>query len=152
MLTVVTIMTASFLVSVQGNAQEKKLPDGTIVYNDGTRRLPNGTIISKDGTTVKNSGRKVILRDGKKLYSDGSKRYHTTRRHRRHSQWMPPGQAKKIYGGSARDYSPGQQKKGKQELKEDDDDHNGKKNHDRKDNDDDNGNGGHGKHGNGRKD
>lgn len=24
---------------------------------------------------------------------------------------LPPGQAKKIYGGSARDYAPGQQKK-----------------------------------------
>ena len=26
---------------------------------------------------------------------------------------LPPGQAKKIYGGSARDYAPGQQKKNK---------------------------------------
>ena len=26
---------------------------------------------------------------------------------------LPPGQAKKIYGGSAKDYAPGQQKKNK---------------------------------------
>lgn len=39
--------------------------------------------------------------DGK-VYYPGKKRKH-----------LPPGQAKKIYGGSAKDYAPGQVKKGK---------------------------------------
>lgn len=38
---------ASFLVSVNGFSQNKKLSDGSIVYNDGTRKLPNGTVVHK---------------------------------------------------------------------------------------------------------
>lgn len=31
--------------------------------------------------------------------------------HRRGAKPLPPGQAKKVYGGSAKDYAPGQVKK-----------------------------------------
>ncbi len=62
-----SIICTSLLFSINGfsqdSKQERKLPDGTIVYPDGTRRLPNGTIIFKGGT-VEKKGTKVPLPDG----------------------------------------------------------------------------------------
>jgi hypothetical protein len=111
------IIAASLLSSVNSFAQERKLPDGTIVYPDGTRKLPNGTVIYKGGT-IGEKGRTVSLPDGSVVLPDGTRRYPNDRRTARGSngKWLPPGQAKKIYGGSARDYAPGQQK-GKHEHK-----------------------------------
>jgi hypothetical protein len=96
-------------ISASSIAQVKKYPDGTVIYPDGTRKLPNGTVIYKDKTLAKNS--RISLPDGSVIYPDGSRRYSHTRRQSR--RWLPPGQAKKIYGGSATDYAPGQQKKWK---------------------------------------
>ena len=114
------VIAGSLLLTVQASSQERKLPDGSIVYSDGTRRLPNGTIIYKGnngnvgtypGNT--NNGGTVMLPDGTVIYPDGSRRYPNENNNRRryNGRWLPPGQAKKIYGGSARDYAPGQQKK-----------------------------------------
>ena len=108
------------LLSIEGKSQDRRLPDGTIIYGDGTRKLPNGTIIYKDGnnTNKGNNGGAITLPDGSVVFPDGSRRYpnddrRTTRRTKagKNSGWLPPGQAKKIYGGSAKDYAPGQQKK-----------------------------------------
>ncbi|MGI8638055.1 MAG: hypothetical protein ACR2KZ_21890 [Segetibacter sp.] len=130
------------LFSITGNSQDKKLPDGTIVYSDGTKRLPNGTIIYKDGNTRKNGNNNfpsnngvITLPDGTMVYPDGSRRYPKEgkrggRKNKgNNGQWLPPGQAKKIYGGSAKDYAPGQQKKWKGKDR-DDDDHDNNQNHD----------------------
>jgi hypothetical protein len=136
------ITAGAFLVSVNGMAQERKLPDGTIVYGDGTRKLPNGTVIYKGGTsgnpTVGNNGTSVVLPDGSVVYPDGRRTYPNNRGNNRrgNGKWLPPGQAKKIYGGSARDYAPGQQKKWKEHEHEHEHEH-GK---------------GHGKHGEGHDD
>jgi len=119
----------------------RKLPDGTIIYPDGTYKLPNGEIRKKsstrktrlpDGTviypdgTVRESGdvastrktnRKRRLPDGTVIYPDGTVRnpdgtVHYPNGDRRNGKWLPPGQAKKKYGSkSARSYAPGQQKK-----------------------------------------
>lgn len=138
MLVVACFMAASALISVQSNAQNRKLPDGTIVYNDGTKKLPNGTIIYKDGTSKNNKSKKIVLPDGREVYSNGSGRYNKRRsRHHGNGQWLPPGQAKKIYGGSARDYAHGQQKNWKKNRKWKDDDNDDKHgNNERRDNDD----------------
>ncbi len=40
-----SIIATALLLTVNGFSQERKLPDGTIVYPDGTRKLPNGTVI-----------------------------------------------------------------------------------------------------------
>src|SRR5215210_38243 len=155
-----SIIAASLLLSFEGFSQNTKLPDGTIVYPDGTRKLPDGTIIYKDGTGRKNGSTlpdgRVVLPDGRVVFPDGSRRYPKDRRHDRHdddkvyfpdgsrrypnnkrddrryaARRLPPGLANKIYGGEARDYAPGQQKKrnGYYEWREDDKNHrdNGKR-------------------------
>lgn len=74
-----------------------RYPDGTIVYPDGTVRYPNGRIERNDS------------------YPDFD------RRDERHQCCngcgLPPGQAKKRYGGHARDYA-----KGRKYCKKDHDD------------------------------
>lgn len=98
----------------QSLAQNKKLPDGTIVYPDGSRKLPNGTVINKSGTVLKKNNNypkdPVIRRNGDNRNVRKHRRY-TNRTH------LPPGQAKKVYGGSATDYAPGQQKKWRKNKK-----------------------------------
>lgn len=127
--TIAASMIAAFcLASFSSNAQDRKLPDGTIVYGDGTRKLPNGTIIYKGGTVGNsgNNGTSVTLPDGSIVLPDGRRTYpgNKTYKHR-NGKALPPGQAKKIYGGSAKDYAQGQQKKHKNKQKDwKEDDHN----------------------------
>jgi hypothetical protein len=67
------------------------LPDGTVVYPDGTRKAPNGIIVYPNGT----------------IYNPVYERVEPYR-----GNWLPPGLAKKRYGAqSAREFAPGQQKK-----------------------------------------
>lgn len=144
------IILSTLLITVESFSQERKLPDGSIVYPDGTKRLPNGTVIYKGGNNGtksypgNNNGGAVRLPDGTIVYPDGSRTHPNSgdrrredrndddRRGNRHDRedddndhdnkrskhnngrWLPPGQAKKIYGGEARDYAPGQQKKWKE--------------------------------------
>ena len=118
------LVAGSLFMSVEGKSQDKRLPDGTIVYGDGTRRLPNGTVIYKGGNNPigRSNGENVILPDGSVVYSDGSRRNPNDRRNGRiNRQNLPPGQAKKMYGGNAKDYAKGQQKQWKKDH--DDDDH-----------------------------
>jgi hypothetical protein len=101
-----TVLTIGFLfLGSKGYSQERKLPDGSIVYSDGTRRLPNGTIIYKGGNVA---GYPPIINGpgDAPVYPNPHARKHINR-----AVWLPPGQAKKIYGGSAKQYAPGQQKK-----------------------------------------
>ncbi|MEO7393866.1 MAG: hypothetical protein ABIU11_02925 [Chitinophagaceae bacterium] len=105
-------LAALSLFSLEGKSQNRKSPDGSIVYPDGSRKLPNGTVINKNGTVPRRNNdvvprKQVIYKDGRSV----NERRRYTRRS--NGKWMPPGQAKKVYGGSARDYAPGQQKKWK---------------------------------------
>jgi hypothetical protein len=116
------------------NAQSvtKRLPDGTVIYSDGTIRLPNGQVRypnTTNGTTYPTNypnykirryprvaatqpDGSVIYPDGRIVYPDGTVRFPDGRVYSpsNNSRWMPPGQAKKIYGGNARDYAPGHNK------------------------------------------
>ena len=134
---ITSLLAAALLIAGQANSQTRKLPDGTIVYPDGTKRLPNGTIIYKDGANNYPNDRRndrgaVTLPDGRVVYPDGGviypddrypdgrypddrypnkeRRKYKKHGHRDNGQWLPPGQAKKIYGGSAKDYAHGQKK------------------------------------------
>ena len=128
-------LAALSVASVDGISQNRKLPDGTIVYPDGSRKLPNGTVINKRGTVTRRN-RDVRLPGGQVVWRDQTNRNDRRRDARRNNggQWMPPGQAKKVYGGSARDYAPGQQKKWNKnknrrnhDYDERDDDHEGRR-------------------------
>ena len=123
-LTAACLTIGSFLMSTDAKSQDRKLPDGSIVYGDGSRRLPNGTVIYKGGnngnTYPSTAGGTITLPDGTTVYPDGTRRYpnndrRNDPRYKENRRWLPPGQAKKIYGGSAKDYAPGQQKKWKGE-------------------------------------
>ncbi|MCY7423028.1 MAG: hypothetical protein LH478_14950 [Chitinophagaceae bacterium] len=109
----IVMIAGSLLVSLAGFSQTKKLPDGTVVYENGTKKLPNGTIIKKDGSILKTGGERWP--DGKVRVPGDDRHYPQTRTNgkRRYNKGLPPGQAKKIYGGSAKDYAPGHQKKWK---------------------------------------
>jgi hypothetical protein len=99
---------ATILISVPGFSQKQKIRDGSVIHQGrdrGTNRdkgrvsLPDGTIVLPGGTRN----------------PDGSTRYPAEGRGRSgDGKRVPPGQAKKMYGGSARDYAPGQQRKWKQ--------------------------------------
>src|SRR4051812_2337500 len=79
------------LLSLKGFSQQRTLPNGTIIYSDGSRKLPNGTIVQRETT-----------------------RHYYAKKHPKHNRSLPPGQAKKIYGTtSARTFAPGQNKVGK---------------------------------------
>ena len=59
------------LAFFDGISQNRKLPDGSIVYPDGSRKLPNGTVINKRGTVTRRNkdvrfpGRQVVWREGR---------------------------------------------------------------------------------------
>lgn len=153
---------ATTITAQNGYAQTtKRLPDGTVIYSDGTIRLPNGQVRypnTTNGNTYPSNypdygiGRyprtvsrqadgSIIYPDGRIVYPDGTVRYPDGRVYSRtnNSRWLPPGQAKKIYGGSARDYAPGHNKNKNRDYDRDEDERNWKNN---------NGHGkGHGKHG-----
>lgn len=127
-------------------AVTKRLPDGTVIYSDGTIRLPNGQVRYPNNTNAQtypsnypnyqtrrypriaarqNDG-SIIYPDGRIVYADGTVRYPDGRVYSpsNNSRWIPPGQAKKMYGGRARDYAPGHNK----DRDHDGDNDNGKRN------------------------
>lgn len=80
-----------------------------VVRQDGSRQWPDGTIQYPDGTTR--------YPDGAVRYPDGRMSYPRNQRnsnygHNCNHSNLPPGQAKKVYGGHARDYAKGRGKKG----------------------------------------
>jgi hypothetical protein len=60
---------------------------------------------------VQNGERPVVLQDGTVVFPN-ERRRGDRKGVRKNGKGLPPGQAKKIYGGSAKDYAPGQVKKG----------------------------------------
>jgi hypothetical protein len=79
------------LLNLKGYSQQRTLPNGTIIYSDGSRKLPNGTIVQRETT-----------------------RHYYAKKHPTYNRSLPPGQVKKIYGTtSARTYAPGHNKAGK---------------------------------------
>lgn len=123
------MMAGTLLFSVTGFSQTKKLPDGTVVYENGNKKLPNGTIIKKDGTILKTGGQRWP--DGTLKVPGEDRNYSKTRKKDKHKRkgHLPPGQAKKRFGGEAKDYAPGHEKEWKKNKKRDDKDndqeHNG---------------------------
>ena len=115
------MLTIALLSSFFGFSQ-KRTPDGSIIYPDGRRLLPNGTMVYPGGT-IQKKGETVRLPDGTVVYPDGSRHKQgsvlfpvpTAQRPVTHRRgWIPPGQAKKMYGTkSAKPFAPGQQKKWK---------------------------------------
>ena len=114
----VMMIIATFASYAQPSARDilnevliKQRRQGPVVERDGTTRYPDGTIVYPDGTVRYPNGR--IERNDR--YPDYD------RRDERHQCCngcgMPPGQAKKKYGGNARDYA-----KGRKNCKKDHDD------------------------------
>jgi hypothetical protein len=85
--------------------QPQTMPDGSVRHPDGTIQYPDGTIVHSDGT--------VRYPNGKTAGNQSQNRKPVYRNERQHPQNngcnnacnMPPGQAKKKYGGNARDYA-----------------------------------------------
>lgn len=71
-------------------------PDGTIQYPDGTTRYPDGAIRYPNGTMSYPRNQR-----------NENRKYDNCNNHRNN---LPPGQAKKIYGGQAKDYAKGKNK------------------------------------------
>ena len=88
---------------------QTRYPDGTIIYKDGSRQLPNGTVVYPDGSRRNNNGINRTI-DGILHPNRNNSVYNNRYPRRNNGQWMPPGQAKKVYGGDARDYAPGHNK------------------------------------------
>jgi hypothetical protein len=130
-----SVIAISLSQAAFAQVETKRLPDGTIIYSDGsikrpngemrypkskdgTTRLPDGTVIYPDGRTDRGTTTRgtrqpdgsIIYPDGRVRYPDGTVRYPNSRNNKR-TGWIPPGQAKKMYGSkSARDYAPGHNK------------------------------------------
>jgi hypothetical protein len=135
-ITGVVITFAAYTTDGYAQSVVKRLPDGTVIYSDGTVHLPNGTVRypnTTNGNTYpsnypdyqtgryprtarRQSDGSIIYPDGRIVYPDGTVRYPDGRVYSRtrNSRWMPPGQAKKLYGAkSAREYAPGHNKEWK---------------------------------------
>lgn len=135
------------LAFTQRSYSQTRLPDGTVVYQDGTIRLPNGQIRypnNTNGTTYpsnypdyqihkyprtanRQSDGSIIYPDGRIVYPDGTVRYPDGRVYSpsNNSRWIPPGQAKKMYGSkSAKYYAPGHNKNRNRDYDDDDHGHN----------------------------
>ncbi len=104
-----TLASCSTMDPYYGN---NRYPNGTY-GNQGVYRTPEGTVYRQGDVYRDRNG--VVYRNGRVI--DRTRIYgrpgiiqragnHTARR-------MPPGQAKKVYGGRATDYAYGQQKKRK---------------------------------------
>jgi hypothetical protein len=132
---VIALLLITFALHSNTYAQTvtKRYPDGTVVYSDGTVALPNGQVRYPNTTYGKTypsnypdygTGRyprtstrqadgSIIYPDGRIVYPDGTVRYPDGRVYSpsHNSRWIPPGQAKKMYGSkSARQYAPGHNK------------------------------------------
>ena len=142
-LTYPRLLIGCFLISIIAIApkafSQTRQVDGSIIYKDGSRRLPNGTIVYPDGTNSNNKDKRWV--DG--IFHPTKKNPVYTSRYpgsNNNGRRLPPGQAKKIYGGEAKDYAHGHNKgKGKWNKHEDGDndrDNNEGKGHHGKDKDD----------------
>ena len=111
----------------QGNGGTYRTPDGNVyrqgeVYRDRSGNVYENGRVVRTGDFRSQPG--ILGRNGTILYPN------------RDARRLPPGQAKKIYGGSAKDYAPGQVKKRNSSYNNgtwrNDDIKKGKKNNDRK--------------------
>ena len=89
------LLTAALILSVSASYAQKSIYD--VVPGSGPKKT----------TTTKRTGNSLprIINGRDYGHHDTRWVYHRKRRN------LPPGQAKKIYGGSATDYAPGQVKK-----------------------------------------
>ena len=104
------VLLCSLLLS-QKSYSQTKYPDGTIIYKDGSRQLPNGKVVYPDGSRRNNNGINRTI-DGILHPNSNRTVYNNRNSNRNNGQGMSPGQAKKVYGGEAKDYAPGHNKGG----------------------------------------
>ena len=114
------LLLSSFFITSKSFSQTR-LPDGTIVYKDGTRKLPNGTVVYPNGSNRNNTGINRTI-DGILHPNRTTTVYRNRYPERNNRQWMPPGQAKKVYGGNSSDYAPGHNKNRRYNNNEDNND------------------------------
>lgn len=105
---IIALFSFALLASVTPGYAQKRLPDGTIIYGDGSRKLPNGTIVYPNGSKRNTGGINRTIEGI--LHPNRNYPVNTDRRGYDNRGNLPPGQAKKIYGGSAKDYAPGHNK------------------------------------------
>ena len=140
---IITGLFAVSILTISTTAKSQtRLPDGSVLNKDGSRRMPNGTI--KYPNRDRNSRADDILYPRRN--NTTGRRYPRDNNNR---QWLPPGQAKKRYGGEAKDYAPGHNKGQGKWNKREDDDHEDRNNRNDDDRDDRNKKG-HGKHDKGK--
>lgn len=142
-LAVLFISIAAISQNSYAQTEAKRLPDGTIIYSDGSIRRPNGEVKypNNNGTNypkanyptaryprgTRRQDGSIIYPDGSVKYPNGSVRYpngtvkYPNNRNNNYPQGLPPGQAKKRYGGNARDYAPGHNKNKNHDYDREDD-------------------------------
>ena len=119
----------SAVISAPKAFAQQRQPDGSVIYKDGSRRLPNGTVVYPNGTTKPRSIKDIF--NPNRNNPVNTKRYPGRDNT---GQGLPPGQAKKRYGGEAKDYAHGHNKGNKHWNKNedrDDDNDQGDHKHDR---------------------
>ena len=108
------ILISAAISAPKVNAQQRQ-PDGSVIYKDGSRRLPNGTVVYPNGTTKPRSIKDIF--NPNRNNPVNTKRYPGRDNT---GQGLPPGQAKKRYGGEAKDYAHGHNKGNKHWNKNED--------------------------------
>lgn len=94
----------------QGNGGTYRTPDGNVYRQGDIYRDRNGNVY-QNGRVIRTGD--VRSRPGVVSRNGNNNVYYPNRTAKR----LPPGQAKKVYGGSAKVYAPGQVKKGNQAYK-----------------------------------
>jgi len=89
------LLSAAFILSVSASYAQKSIYD--VVPGSGPKKTSTG---KTNETTLPD-----IINGNDKNHHETKTVYHRKRRN------LPPGQAKKVYGGRATDYAPGQVKK-----------------------------------------
>jgi hypothetical protein len=96
------------LASVTPGYAQRRLPDPPVIHPGGPRNLPNRPI---DFPKRPNRDTRGVNRTiDRILHPNRNYPVNTHRRRYDNRRNLPPGQAKKIYGGSAKDYAPGHNK------------------------------------------
>lgn len=99
----VTMISCGAVNDAYGNNNSNQYPTN----NGKVYRSPDGTVYRQGDVYSDRNG--SVYQNGRVIRTQTSGVYGRNDNARR----LPPGQAKKVYGGSAKDYAPGQMKKRK---------------------------------------
>jgi hypothetical protein len=105
---IIALFSFVLMGSVTPGYAQRRLPDPPIIHPDGPRRLPNRPI---DFPKPPKRNTKGVNRTiNHILHPHRNHLVNTHRRRYKHRRPLPPGHAKKIYAGSAKNYAPGHHK------------------------------------------